>query len=196
VIVNKEKVILTDCDGVLLDWFHGFLNYAQQRGHDPIQGKQSEYKIDEIFGLEKSFKQQLVQSFNESAWMRDLSPLRDAVKYVRKLHEEHGYVFHCITSQSDDPKARLLRVENLETVFGKGIFEYVECLPCGADKDDALEKYRDTGCWWIEDKMVNCDVGIEMGLNGILIAHEHNADYKGEGIRVQTWKEVYETITG
>ena len=95
-----------------------------------------------------------------------------------------------------DPKARELRIENLEKVFGKGVFEVVTCLDCGADKDDALEEYRDSDLYWIEDKPANADLGVDMGLDSILLAHGHNVSYNGNATRVINWREVYETITG
>jgi len=193
---SKDKVILTDCDGVLLDWGHSFFQWMRARGYHPVEGAEKLYKIEEVFGRTRAVTKPLVRQFNESAWMKDLTPYRDAVKYVRKLHEDHGYVFHCITSQSLDPKARELRIENLEKVFGKGVFEVVTCLDCGADKDEALEEYRDSDLYWIEDKPANADLGIAMGLDSILLAHGHNVSYNGNATRVINWREVYETITG
>jgi len=166
------------------------------RGYHPVDGAEKMYKIEEVFGRTRAVTKPLVRQFNESAWMKDLTPYRDAVKYVRKLHEDHGYVFHCITSQSLDPKARELRIENLEKVFGKGVFEVVTCLDCGADKDEALEEYRDSDLYWIEDKPANADLGVAMGLDSILLAHGHNVSYNGNATRVINWREVYETITG
>jgi len=67
-------------------------------------------------------------------------------------------------------------------------------LDTGADKHEALKEYQESGCYWVEDKAENCGVGIDLGLIGILMAHEYNADYKGDAIRVQNWKEIYEMI--
>ena len=53
------------------------------------------------------------------------------------------------------------------------------CLDTGADKDEALEQYRNSDCYWIEDKPQNADLGLAIGLNSLLIAHGFNADYKG-----------------
>ena len=194
--VDKKKVILTDCDGVLLDWFVAFEEWMSIRGYNSIAGFDGVYNVNEIFGVPKGVTKPLVKEFNNSAWMLDLSPLGGAIKYVKKLHEEYGYVFHCITSLSDDPKAAKLRMMNLENVFGKGIFTKVECLPCGADKDASLEMYRESECFWIEDKKENADLGIELGLDSILIAHDHNYSYNGQAKRCQDWKEIYNYIIG
>lgn len=189
----KDKLILCDCDGVLVDWVYGFTKWMKQHGYEiQVEG---EYDIAKTFGITKAEGKRLVRHFNESAAMGWLPSLRDAVKYVRKLHEEHGYVFHCITSLSLDEHAGKLRKKNLEALFGKTVFEKVTCLDTGADKDDALEEYRDTGCYWIEDKVENAELGDELGLESILIEHGFNKDYENENIqKVQTWKEIYEMI--
>ena len=65
----------------------------------------------------------------------------------------------------------------------------------GADKDEALEEYRDSGCFWIEDKVENAELGVELGLETILIEHGHNEDYENENIqKVTHWKEIYDLI--
>jgi hypothetical protein len=132
--------------------------------------------------------------FNESADIGFIPPLRDAIQYVRKLHEEHGFVFHAITSLSLDYNAVRLRKMNIRNLFGETAFEEIVCLDTGADKDEALERYRDTGCVWVEDKVENAEVGLQLGLNSFLMGHDHNADYDGDAIRVQNWKEIYDII--
>ena len=138
----------------------------------------------------------LVKQFNESAAIGFLPALRDAMYYVKRLHEEHGYVFRCITSLSLDKNAYKLRKMNLEKLFGETAFEELVCLDTGADKDDALEQYRDSGLYWIEDKLSNAQLGLDLGLNAILIEHGFNMnDDIPEGMKkVVNWKEVYEHI--
>lgn len=188
----KNKVILTDCDGVLFDWTYAFGRWMQKHGYKIVAP--CEYKMYVKYGLEKDEADKLVRMFNESAWIRKLPPLRDAIKYVKKLHEEHGYVFHAITSLSDDYYAQHLRTKNLIEMFGPGVFEKFTYLDTGADKDDALEEYRDTGCLWVEDKPQNVDLGIELGLDGVLINHDHNDTYSGKAKVVNNWKEIYQMI--
>jgi hypothetical protein len=136
----------------------------------------------------------LVRFFNESAAVADMPPLRDAIKYVKKLHEEKGYVFHCITSLSLDPHAAKLREKNIRALFGETAFEKIICLDTGADKDEALMPYLDSGCIFVEDKPENADLGCRLGLHGVLITHDHNKDYVGEATVVDNWKEIYEMV--
>jgi len=96
-----------------------------------------------------------------------------------------------------DPNAQELRRMNLNKLFGKTAFEEIICLDTGADKDEALEPYRDTGHYWIEDKIVNCQVGRDLGLKSLLMEHGHNMDYEDPAIpRVKNWREIYNIIVG
>lgn len=189
----KEKVILVDCDGVLLDWEYAFDTWMKRHGYEPV--KSDVYKMDEKYGLDRAECKRLIRMFNESAWIRKLPPLRDAMKYVKKLHEEHGYVFHAITSLSNDQYAQHLRTKNLRELFGDTAFEKYVYLDTGADKDEALAEYEGSECYWVEDKPENALVGRDYGLKSILMAHGHNAGC-GAGKRVQNWKEIYEMVVG
>jgi FMN phosphatase YigB (HAD superfamily) len=190
----KENIILVDCDGVLCDWEYSFSQWMHHQDIPTMD--QSEYDIGKRFHLERGTAKRLVRQFNESAAIAFLPPLRDAVYYMKRLNMLHGYRFHCITSLSSDKYAQRLRYQNLDLLFGRELWDEVICLPCGADKDEALEPYRDSGCFWVEDKVANAELGLTLGLNSILVGHTHNADYKGEAPRFHRWKEIYKHITG
>jgi len=191
--IRSDKVILVDCDGVLLDWKYGFYKWMLDHGYKIVE--QNRYEVSETFGIPKEKGKELVQNFNESAAIGYLPALRDAVKYVKKINEEGGYVFHCITSLSTDPYAGKLRKKNLEKLFGKNVFEKLVCLECGADKDDALLPYKDSGCIWVEDKPENAMVGDTLGLKSVLIRHDFNKDFVHNNIeKVSSWKEIYDMV--
>ena len=190
----RNKVILTDVDGVLLDWVYSFDQWMSRHGFQEV--RDDVYDVADRYGIDKKLAKMLVRMFNESATIRKLPPLRDAIKYIKKLHTEHGYVFHAITSLSNDYYSQHLRTKNLREMFGDTVFEQYIYLDTGADKDQVLKPYADTGAYWIEDKPENADEGISIGLEGILVAHDHNAGYTGEATRVQNWKEIYNIIVG
>lgn len=192
--MKKEKVILVDCDGVLLDWEYAFDYWMHRHGYEVVV--EGVYEMDVKYGLERAETKRLIRMFNESAWIRKLPPLRDAIKYVKKLHEEHGYVFHAITSLSNDDYAQHLRTKNLRELFGDTVFEKYVYLDTGADKDEALKPYEGTDCFWVEDKIQNCDLGLLMGLDAILMRHEHNSHYNGLARTVSNWKEIYNIVIG
>jgi FMN phosphatase YigB (HAD superfamily) len=194
--MKKDKIILTDCDGVILDWEEGFSVWMEHHGHQKQEGYQYVYSIGDRYGLTKEQGNKLVKQFNESAAIGFLPPLRDAQFFVKKLHEQHQYKFIAITSLSLDPYAKYLRERNLKKLFGDAFIDVI-CLDTGADKDEILADYgsKYPGNYWIEDKPENVNWGIDAGLNGILIEHGHNMDYTGHANVVKDWKEIYDIIT-
>jgi hypothetical protein len=193
-----NKIILTDADGVLLNWEYAFCCWMEQHGYTQIENGNHEYDIAKRFSITKECAKSKVKIFNESAAIGFLPALRDAMYYVKRLHEEHGYVFHCITSLSLDESAYKLRKMNLEKLFGPTAFTKLVCLDTGADKEAALAKYQDTGLYWIEDKMENAIAGLNAGLQPILVEHGFNMnDPIPVGMfKALNWKEIYEHITG
>jgi len=193
--MSKNRIILVDCDGVLLDWEYAFDVYLQTHGFNKVEGGNRKYDIGKRYGIDREQGKKLIKIFNESAHIGFLPPLRDAMYYVKRLHEEHGYVFHCITSLSRDENAQELRRMNLRKLFGKTAFERFVFLDTGQDKDEALEHYRGSGLFWIEDKIINCQVGHGLGLRSLLMEHGHNMDYEDPSIpRVKNWREIYDLV--
>lgn len=190
----KNRIILTDVDGVLLDWEYSFDVWMRQHGFNKVDGGNLKYNIGTRYGIDTEQGVKLIKIFNESAHMGFLPPLRDAMYYVKRLHEEHGFVFHCITSMSTDENAQELRRMNLKKLFGETAFEKFVFLATGADKDDALEPYRNSGYFWIEDKIINAKVGHNLGLKSILMEHGHNMDADVAFPKVKNWREIYDII--
>jgi hypothetical protein len=94
-----------------------------------------------------------------------------------------------------DVNAGRLREMNLRKLFGDTVFEQIICLDTGADKHDALSEYRDSGCYWVEDKPENADVGLALGLKSILVEHGHNMNHECPYPVVKNWREIYAIIT-
>jgi hypothetical protein len=193
----NENVILTDIDGVVLNWEYSFDVWMNTHGHNKVEGGNLKYNIGKRYGIEESTGRQLIKYFNESAAIGFLPPLRDAMYYIKKLHEEHGFVFHAITSLSKDQNACRLREMNLRKLFGETAFEKFVFLDTGADKDEALLPYKDSELFWIEDKIDNCRVGHALGLKSLLMEHGHNMNYVDPEIPVvKNWAQVYDIVTG
>lgn len=187
-----SKLILTDCDGVLLDWVTDFECYLDELGY--VKKTETHvYHFHAEYGMTKAEMKELIRSFNESIFMRYLCPIKDALWYVPKLAEQ-GYKFHVITSQTDNNEAKALRIANLREVFGD-VFAGFSIIGTGDDKDEVLKQFIGKAEYWIEDKEENVDVGVELGFKGILISHDYNESYTGKAQVVQTWKEIYEIVT-
>lgn len=193
---DLDKVILTDADGVLLNWEYAFKTWMKTKGYKIEHPEaRDEYGVQHQYNISKALKDLLVLEFNASAAMGFLPSMRDSIHYVKKLHEEEGYVFHVITSMSDDRHAKSLRKSNLRKLFGRYVFEKFIILGCGEDKTEVLNEYRDSGLMWIEDKLENAELGRDLGLDSILIAHGHNQGDHGIP-RYSKWKGIYNRILG
>lgn len=184
----KDKLILTDCDGVLLDWEWNFTKFMHSKGYkDYCYGSMNRYSV-----LQGEARTSLVHEFNNSSYIRFLPPLKDAVYYTRLLKEKYGYTFGVITSLSSNPYTRQLRDENLKEHFGN-IFDFIWSIETMADKTPYLTQFKNSQCWWIEDKIENAELGLDLGLRSVLIRHEaYTKDYCSDKMTVvDCWKDIY-----
>lgn len=189
--MTKEKIIYTDCDGIILDWETSFHKWMEAKGYTAED--KSLYKMHEAYDIEKAESKRLIREYNESSWMLSLGAFRDARSGIARLLDE-GYKFYVISSLSNDENAQKLRIMNLENVFGKEAFVGYTFLATGADKDEVLADVP-KGSWWLEDKGENAEVGADLGLNSVLISHKHNEYVTDERIaRFDTWAEIAEHI--
>jgi FMN phosphatase YigB (HAD superfamily) len=190
----NNKLILTDADGVLLDWEWAFRVWMLERGYTLTEDNKNSYYLHHHFNeLTQPESKKQIKIFNESAAIGFLPALRDSAYYVKRLHEEFGYSFRVITSLSLDKNAQKLREMNLRKLFGNAI-ESVICLDTGADKDGALAPYEGSGMWWIEDKPENADVGHALGLKSILVEHGHNMHHQCNYDIAKNWKQIFDLI--
>ena len=121
-----EKIIVTDADGVLLNWEYAFCVWMDAQGYTQIPDGNKEYNLGIRYGVSGNKAADKVREFNASAAMGFLPALRDARYYVKRLHEEHGYNFHCVTSLGLDPSAKKLRQMNLDKLFGDTAFTVLD----------------------------------------------------------------------
>lgn len=190
-----ENVILTDFDGVLGYWEHGFMQWMLEKGYDkPIGGC---YDIESKYGITTEEAENCIIMFGLSEWFTKLPPMRDAIKYVKKLHEEHGYVFHCISSIPNTDTHKAARWKNIRSLFGETAFEKLVLCVRSHEKDEHLKAYSGSGCYWVEDLGKNAVYGLNHGLKPILITQHYNVDFENKNIpRVTYWKEIYDYVTG
>lgn len=193
----KEKIILTDCDGVLLNWNKGFETFMTQRGFPRILGTAEEYSISKRHGINSHLAIDFVKEFNESALVGNLEPFADSVQYVNKLADK-GFRFIVVTSISDHPNSKIYRTENLEMIFGK-VFDDIHCITMGASKANILLNWVGSEFFWIEDHMRQAEAGHEAGLKTVLINHPYNNHYDTDlfpMVSYETpWKEIYRLVT-
>lgn len=188
----KKKIIVTDVDGVLLNWEDAFQIWMEHQGFNKVKGHQFIYNAAEQFGLSKTEGKKWVRLFNQSAAIGFLPPLRDAQEIVRLLYNNYGYRFVVCTSLSNDKAAQELRTRNLQKIFGD-VFEEFVYLDTGADKDEALyklaKKYR--GCLWVEDKLENCHAGHDVDFEPVLMEHGYNMNLEHDFFVARDWEDIY-----
>jgi len=204
---TSNRIILTDVDGVLLEWEHHFTKWMLQRTlfddkgarYHPyrlLPNKENTYEMAERFGLTKSQIRREIREFNRSAWMGTQRPMLESQTWVKLLAAE-GWTFIPITSQTSDIPAQQLRKKRLGELFGEHIFTNYHILGTGADKDSALAEFHNTGLYWVEDKPHNAVAGLKYGLKPILIDHPYNQDFDHpDVIRVSNWKEIHQILSG
>ncbi len=204
---TSNRIILTDVDGVLLEWEHHFTKWMLQRTLFDERGaryhpyrllpdKENTYEMAERFGLTKTEIRKEIREFNRSAWMGTQRPMLESQTWVKLLAAE-GWTFIPITSQTSDIPAQQLRKKRLGELFGEHIFVNYHILGTGADKDSALAEFHNTGLYWVEDKPHNAVAGLKYGLKPILIDHPYNKDFEHpDVIRVSNWKEIHQIVSG
>lgn len=193
--MNHLKTILTDVDGVLLDWNLQFNAWMVSQGYIEIDEHTDKYELELRWGMSRKQIDDLVHQFNRSAAIAFLPPWKDAAHYVRRL-AERGYHFITCTSMGGDRYSEALRVYNLERIYGR-IFTQHHFLPLNTCKREVLGLYAGTGMWWIEDKILNAEDGLSLGLRPILVRHSHNESYEKDDILcARDWQSVFKYITG
>ena len=205
--ISNNRIILTDVDGVLLEWEHHFTKWMLQntlfdeRGarYHPyrlLPDKQNTYWMEERFGLPKEEMGKKIREFNRSAWMGTQRPMLESQTWVKLLAAE-GWTFIPITTQTSDIPAQQLRKKRLGELFGDHVFTNYHILGTGADKDGALAEFHNTGLYWVEDKPKNAVAGLKYGLKPILIDHPYNQDFNHDGIiRVSNWQDIHQLLSG
>lgn len=188
-----DKIILTDCDGVLLDWEVTFDKWIGKKGYKFNPENDHLYSINARYNIPHGAGSDVVEDFNQSVEFGQLGIWRDSVEYVKQLAKE-GWRFVVITTAGSSPSTYDMRVRNLENVFGKDVFKSVHVLTVHGDKGVELSKYKDSGLYWIEDKPSNADLGLQYGLKPLLMTAPYNQSYSGAVPRVDNWKEIYSII--
>lgn len=191
--LEKEKLILTDVDGVLVDWNNAFSSFMAERGHSLLPGGETAYSLSDRHGISVKEAARFVKEFNESDRISNLKDFADAKMYIQKLYQ-NGFKFIAITSLSNNPVVYNNRSSNLLNLFGN-VFDEINCIAQGASKVEILGRWKDTGYFWIEDHKSNAEAGHAVGLKPILINHPYNNNYSADlfpKVSYDTpWKDIY-----
>jgi len=182
-----KKLLLTDIDGVLLDWSGHFNKYLET--YYPDLGL-----MDPTEFVQNSDIAKVMQKFNHSAWIGYLKPHKDAAEVLLEFQKK-GYEIICCTAMGYDQYQYSLRKQNLENVF-PGLITRMDVVGFGEPKNEWLSQYKDSGAIWVEDKWTNAVAGADQRLNTFLMKHEYNA-YKDDAriTKVDNWQQILGQVT-
>ena len=177
-----RKLLLTDIDGVVLDWSGHFNRYLKQHYPDLELMDPTQFDQKQQIG-------QLIEGFNKTAWIGFLQPLRDAADVLPKFKQQGWTVIAC-TSMGSDQYANSLRKMNIENHF-PNVFDRVDIIPFMEPKHEWLSQYKGSGATWVEDKWSNALAGVDQGLNTYLMRHEYNAYADNNNVKkVDNWQQI------
>jgi FMN phosphatase YigB (HAD superfamily) len=200
--MNMEKIILTDADGVLINWNDTFDEYITARGYEGIPLTDHYYNLASRYrkadGSSAEWQEiaQLVRDFNQSEHIATLPAYKDSQRVIADL-VEHDFSFIVVTSLSDHPDAHEYRTQNLKGLFGD-VFDEIVCLETGASKQHILTRWAGSGYFWIEDHFKNAEAGHEVGLKPILVDTPYNRHFQTDLFpRVdehKPWADIYKHV--
>lgn len=196
-----RKTLVTDCDGVLLNWLSGIPKFLAEQGLDSrhladrLEGNQF-VPIEEIF-MSETLEQALsrMSGYQSSHWLKQLPAMEPGAEViVERLSDEYEIIV--VTSFSEDKEAQRNREENLQLRYGSSISDLI-CLPFSANKTDVLKdlaKSRDVRLW-IDDQIKHVHHGINAGIESYQYTYGMTCGRNtGEVRELNSWREVEEML--
>lgn len=126
-----KPIILTDVDGVLIQWQSGLPFFAQKYGIESKGIQQLQYTekfipYDEIFsGFSEREAKELFNLYNSSEYIRYLAAYRDAIESVNRLKEDYDFI--SVSALSSNMDTILKRRFNLNAHFPGAFIDFVQC---------------------------------------------------------------------
>ena len=185
------KKIVTDCDGVLLDWAFAFDVWMREQGYFRLPNTDHHFSQSKRYGIPEGEALGLVHDFNQTGALGYIPAFKDSVEYVTRLARE-GWRFDVVTMIGKDKYAHRLRKINLQHLFGD-VFDEIYCAgDFRKPKKEILQsKYSGTNYMWIEDRIDYAKDGQEVGLKTYLMDWPYNRE-GWTGPRVKSWKDIYD----
>ena len=189
-----HKVILTDIDGVVFDWHSQFVQWMELQGYTSTGMNHHDADVHLEFGIDYNEALVKKEEFNTNMISSTLQPHADSDIWINKLYEEN-FRFIGLTSFSDKPIAQYYRYLNLEDYFPTDCFASLIFLSPGESKREVLEQFGGTNLIFVEDRIINVNSALRLGLKPILMSHDYNVHYKREPVFVaKNWENIYNYI--
>lgn len=177
--MNKKVVVLIDLDDTMTrltrTWCH---RLNQMHGTNVSEEDIHGWKISDYFP--ELTEAQVFAPVHEDEFWREVEPMVDAPKYIKKLMDEGFEVYICTASFFDTIKSKF------EYVLGR-YFPFISWNQVIVTKNKQLVN----GDILIDDGIHNLEGG---RYKKVLMSAPHNRDYDAEShgmTRVKSWEEAY-----
>jgi len=171
---DKKKIhLLSDVDGVIVNWFAGFSEYMKEQGEFYTGGLPSRYDMKDVFPLNTSpYKH--IQEYQASHHYREATlfpEVKKALSAIRKLDIPVTFITAC----GDHTEIKAVRSVYFEKHL-PDLYEGIIFLPLGDNKDEAFKSFNDPDTYYfmIDDLADVCKVAYRNGINPILKDMEYN----------------------
>jgi hypothetical protein len=181
-----HKILLTDIDGVVLDWQAHFNDYLDKYYPDQELFDPTVFAQGETTG-------KIIKEFNNTAWIGFLKPWKDSIEVLTELKNLGWKIYGC-TSMGTDQYANALRKKNVENLM-PDVFTQLDIIPFMQPKGNWLSQWRGSGAVWVEDKWSNAILGADMGIKTFLMKQSYNSKHDYAGVeKVDNWRQIYNKV--
>lgn len=193
-----KKKLITDADGVLLNWNEGVVSYNKHKGidHEHLDGigdYNSFYCYTDLFRTETKEKSlQEMKNYNESRFTRNLGIFEEGSDIILKdLSKEYDIII--LSSFGASEISRNNRILNLKDVYGD-IFKDFIILDFYDSKEKYLKELNKNNdvVMWVDDIHSNVLKGISAGIDeSYQYTHRMNCGRNKGGVKeLSSWLEV------
>lgn len=194
--------VITDVDGVLLDWFKGFETWITEvKGVKPIHGATpSMYRLTDKYPLTTKEISDHIAEFNSSSYFAELKAIDGAVQFLNFLMMDNTKDVAWLSAGSvegHEEECFDRRSANLRNCFGRDIPGTL--LVMDTPKDDYLKAYKEEcgdDLVFIEDSLSHAEVAIKLGIRTILLNYSYNTTKNNSKLlyKAKNWEDIYNII--
>lgn len=189
-----RETILTDVDGVLLNWLDPFLEFMDTRKERKVGEQHLDFhKLENLYvDTDHHDIDAAIEEFNNSDNFGKLPSIKKADLNVNQLYCA-GFDIVAITSSNTNNRSTKLRTHNLIDLYG-GIFQDIIFVERRQSKQDILAEFMPS--YWVEDHYPNAIHGVEVGHQAIVIKHIYNRKHWDSPIVdwVEDWSEIFRKV--
>lgn len=183
-MANKPKLLLSDLDGVYVDWARGFVNYMASIGYEAPHSNPTVFTMTDIFPmLEKPWLH--IKDFQQTSFYDEVKPYAGAQEAYQDMVDA-GVRIIAVSSCGLEQETVRMRTEFIES---QGVFSDMVLLELGASKQEVLETFENAA--FIDDQPHVAFEGAEAGHIALLKSMPYNLSTDVQGImRIGEFDEI------